>query len=101
MYAETPGVGRVLHASDERRRLGRKVGRAAFNRPRRREVGGEPLDAELMKPLRAGQVLQPVVAEVAEAETVALREQVARGLGDEHLAAVGSRGDAGGAMHAP
>jgi hypothetical protein len=53
-----------------------------------------------METLRAAEILEPVVAEVAESQPVgALGEQVTRGLGEENLPAVCRRRHAGGPVH--
>jgi hypothetical protein len=61
-----------LFASEEGRRLGRKVRRAALERPRRRKIGRYPGDAELVEALRPAEVLEPVLSEVAEDEPAEL-----------------------------
>jgi hypothetical protein len=86
--------------ADERRRLSREVRHAAFDRPRGRELGDEPLPAELVQALRPSEVLQPVVAEVAEGEAVeVLGKEVARRLREQDLPAVARRSHAGSPVH--
>ena len=68
-------------SADERGRLSREIRHAALDRPWGREIDRESLDAKLVQALRPGEVLQPVVAEVAEGEAVeVLGEEVAGGL---------------------
>ena len=76
-------------AADERIRLGREVGRPVAQRRQRREVGREALDDQLVEALRAGQVLEPMVAQVVHLE--ALVQQRPGGLREQHLPAVRGR----------
>jgi hypothetical protein len=70
------------------KRLG-YAGRFVVQPPRvqRGEVGRKALDLELVEPLRAGHVLQHVLAQVANLDAVV--EERSRRIRQEHLAAVG------------
>ena len=57
-------------APDQRRRLDGQVRRPVLERPQRRELVRQPGDHELGEPLRARQVLEPVLAEVAQRDAV-------------------------------
>ena len=74
-------------AADERSHRRRQVRRAHGQRPRRRE-GRRPLpvDHQVEEPLRGGEVLQPVLAEVIGGRL--RRQHRPRGGGDQDLAAV-------------
>lgn len=59
----------------------------------------ETVGYNLKEPLRSGEVLQPVLPDVAERHALGRVEQVARRLRDEHLAPVRRRTDTRSAMH--
>ena len=87
-------AGRLLElgvAPDERRQLGRQVVRPGVERPERREVGRQAVGDDLDDAHRRAQVLEPVLAEVAQRDAVdrAVHEQVAGQAGRQDLAAVG------------
>jgi hypothetical protein len=82
-------LAELLLPPDERRRLhGQRRLVEALQR-------GEPTLAELVDPLRRGQVLQPVLAEIEQLVRV---DELARRLRDEHLPAVADGGDPSGAV---
>jgi len=98
---ELVDLGHLPLAADEGRRLDREVGRPVVERPQRRKVAGQGRIDELEEMLRLGQVLQSVVAEVAEPDAdVLVLEQIARRVRDEHLAAVAGGADARAAVDA-
>src|SRR4029077_2922433 len=70
-----------------------------LERPQRRELARQPGDHELGESLRARQVLEPVLAEVAERDAVRklVLDQLARRLREQRLAAVRGGADPGGA----
>ena len=72
------------------------IGRVVLKRLQRRELGLEPGNHELIEPLRLGQVLQAVLAQVAQ--LVAPQQGGGRS-GDQHLPAVAGRGDPGRSVH--
>jgi hypothetical protein len=80
----------LILAADERRRLHRKIRLVQALERRKRIV------AELVDPLGRAQVLQPVLAEIAQRIRAA---QIARRLRDEDLTAVACGSDASGAVH--
>ena len=83
-------LGELVLAAEERRRRDRQV--RAVQALERREV----VVAELVDPLGRGQVLQPVLAEVAQPSVLDERRGGGR---DEHLAAVAAGRDARRAVH--
>ena len=83
-------LGDLLRPPEERRRRDGEV--RLVQAPER----GEVVVPELVDALGSGEVLEPVLAQVAE--PVSAHEGRGRG-GDHHLAAVGAGGDPGGAVH--
>ena len=67
----------------------------------RREFRRQTVDDELVEVLRTVEILEPVLAQVDECDPVGqgVCNELASRLGDEDLAAVRGRGDAGRAMH--
>ncbi len=91
---QPPGLRQLPTPPDQRRQPGGEV--VPSDGPKGREVGGEPLDLELEDPLGLGEVLQPVLPQVADLHL--LRQACQRrvgGLGEQDLPAVAGRGDAG------
>ena len=78
MREQLGGLVELGVAPDERRQLGRQVVRPGIERPQRREVGRQPVGDDLEDPHRRAQVLEPVLAEVAQRDAVdrAVDEQV-------------------------
>ena len=91
------GLGELALAPDEGVRHRGEAREPVVERVQRRELVRQAVDLELVELLRAGQVLQHVLAEVAELD--ARPEQRARGLRDEHLAAVAGRHHARRVVH--
>ena len=106
LAAADPGHDRahVVVAADHpvggRRQSARTAGRRL--RARRGEPRCELIGDDLVEPLGAVQVLEPMLADVVERDADAGAQlgddELARGAGDEHLAAVRGRADARGAM---
>jgi hypothetical protein len=98
---QRPRPRQLPRTADERRRLHRQVRRPVLERPRRRELRAQTTRQQLVDPLRLREVLQPVLAQVAQRQLGQRRlvQQLARRLREQHLTTVGSRPDAGGAMH--
>ena len=71
------GLVELLVAADERRELGRQVVRPGVERSQWREIVREAVDDELGEALGGAQVLQSVLAEIAEGDAVG------QGPGDE------------------
>ena len=84
-------------AADQQRRLHREVRRPALERAQRREGLPEPVFDELVEPYRPAEVLQPVLAQVTDGVLVA--DEVAGGLGEQHLTAVPGSADPCGPRH--
>ncbi len=81
--------------SDQRAQRRRQTTHRPPGRPKGRKIGREPIDDELVEPLRALDVLQPVGAEVAQIDPLrklVLYERSGR-TRDQHLPAVGSTGN--------
>ena len=97
---ELDDLRQLALSADQRRRLGRKVGRPVLERCERRKLALEAFRHELEDPLRPAQVLQPMLAEIAEGELLweIVLDELSRRLRDEHLAAVACRGNAGAAV---
>ena len=91
--------GHLALAADQRRGLDGQVRRPVLERAQRRELVRQPVDHELREPLRPRQVLEPVLAEVAQRDPVGqlVLDQLARRLRDQHLPAVSGRADPRGA----
>jgi hypothetical protein len=83
--------------TDQRRWLGREVGRPVFERCQRGEVTLESVADELKDPLRPAQILQTVLAEIAQDEFLGqvVTDQLSRGLRDKHLATMPCGGNPG------
>ena len=79
----------LRRTADERRSWQREILHARLDRLEQREVGGEPVDLELVDALRRAQVLEPVHAQVAHNRV----HERARRLRQEHLPAVADGGD--------
>jgi hypothetical protein len=92
---ERDDICQFLLPADHDRRLRGEVRRSVVERRKRWKLAAKPLCEELEDSLRLCQVLQPMLAQVAQSEP--LRQfslhELARGLRDEHLAAVTGRGD--------
>ena len=87
-------------AADEWAALERQVVRPGAQAPQRRELRRQAGDDELEDALRARQVLQAVLAQVTRARSLRqlpLDQHPCR-LGEQHLAAVAGRAEAGGAV---
>jgi hypothetical protein len=67
---EGHGLGHLPLAPDKWRQLRRQVRGPRFKRLQRREVAHEPWNQELEEPLRVSEVLETVLAEVAQAYRV-------------------------------
>ncbi len=93
--------GQLALAPDQRRGQDGQVRGSVLERAQRRELARQPLDHELREPLRPGQVLEPVLTEVAQRDPVRqlVLDQLARRLRDHHLPAVTGRADPRGARH--
>ena len=91
----------LLLPADQRRRLHGEVRRPVLERARRRELGVEPVDHELREPLRPGQILEPVLAEISHRDALGqlVLHELARRLREQHLPAVAGRADSSGARH--
>ena len=78
------------------------VGGGRVGRPQRRELRRQAVDVELVDALRAVEVLEPVLAEVADAQPrqLVVLEHGRGRLREQHLAAVAGRHDARRAVHA-
>jgi hypothetical protein len=101
LLQQRPDLGDLLLPADEGGELHREVAGPGVQRPRRREVGREALDQQLVQVLGHGDVLQPVVAQVAEGGPLrqGLLHQPPGGLGDQDLPAVAGSSDPGGPVH--
>src|SRR5215218_4480849 len=77
-------------AADERAHLQRQIAGALSNRAERREIGWQLGMGELVDHFWAGQITQPELTQLLQPEpaTQIARNQVACGLGEEHLPAV-------------
>ena len=82
-------LGELVYTPEKRRRRNREV------RPIEGFQGRKSLLAQLIHPLRRGQILEAMLAEILQ--SIGLHERGRRG-GDEHLAAVSGRCDPGGAV---
>ena len=81
-------------ATEERRRLSRKVRRPVVERSKRRKLREQAVDDQLVETLRLAEILEAMQAQVGEREArPAAVEELARRLRDEHLAAVRRRTD--------
>ena len=89
-------LGQLGVATDERRQLGRQVVGMGVGRPRRGELGRQPVDDDLDQVDRRQQILEPEGAQVPQRDVgrQVRRQQPARRLGHEDLAAVGHCRDA-------
>jgi hypothetical protein len=87
--------------ADQRRWLNGQIRWPRVERVERREVLFQPRGDELEDPFGSGEISQPVWAEVAQVDVLErfFRQQVVRGLRDEHLPAVRRGADAGGPVH--
>ena len=88
-------------AAEEGGQLGRQVVGDRVQRAQRRELVRQALDHEHRQLLRAREVLEPILAELAQAHAIGQRglRQHPRGGRDQHLAAMAGAGDARHAMH--
>ena len=71
------GLGELALAADEGVRHRGEVGEPVVERVQRRELGGQAVELELVELLRAGQVLEQVLAEVAELDVLPSSARVA------------------------
>jgi hypothetical protein len=94
---EPPDLGDLLLPAHERGELHGEVVPPGVQRPGRRELGREPVDHQVVQVHRQGDVLQPVLPEVPERRSLrqGVLHQHPGGVGDDHLPAVGRRGDPG------
>ena len=83
-------------AADQRCRLHREVRWPDLERAQRRKVVAEAADDELREPLRPRQVLEPVLAEIAQRDALGQvsLDEVTRRLRNYDLAVVAGRSDA-------
>ena len=88
-------------APDEAGQLHRQVVGDGVQAAERGEVGGQAGDDQLEDPLGAAEVLEAVLAQVAQRDARGERvaHEQARRLGEQHLAAVAGAGDARRAVH--
>ena len=88
-------------ASHETGELDREVVRAGIHRPEGLELGRQPVGHHLEDPLRPGQVLQPVLAEIPERDALGSRrlDQGSGGRGGHDLSPVAGSGDPGRPVH--
>ena len=98
---QPPDLGDLLLPAHERGELPRQVVAPGVQRPRRREVGPEPLHHQVVQVLGQGDVLQPVRTQVPEGHPFrqGMRHQPPGGVGDDDLPAVAGRGDPGRPVH--
>ena len=88
----------LAFAAHERREVRGQVRRPRLSRVQRAELGGvAPVAHHVKEPLRAGEVLEPVLPEVLDLRVVV--QQGARRGRDQDLAAVGGRPHPRGAVH--
>ena len=90
------GLGQLGVATDEGRQLRRQVVGVGVGCPRRRELGRQPVDDDLDQVDRRQQVLEAEGAQIPQHDAgwQVRRQQPARGVGHEDLAAMGHRRDA-------
>ena len=89
-------LGQLGVATDEGRQLGRQVVGMGVGRPRRGELGGQPVDDHLDQVDRRQEVLEAEGTQIPQRDVgrQVRREQPACRIGHEDLAAVGHRRDA-------
>ncbi len=101
MLADEPGDLRQLPLPpDERGRRERQIVGPGVQRSDRRELGLESLDVELPDPFGRGQVLEPMLGQVAKAHALGqiLSHEDACGIGQQDLPAVSGGRDPGGTV---
>ena len=98
---EAVRLGQHRLAPDEVGQLHRQVVGRRIKGPQRRELVGHAADDELADALRPGEVLEAVLAQVAQRRAFGqgARDQRAGRVGQDHLAAMSRAGDARRAVH--
>src|SRR6202030_3972770 len=89
-------VGQFRGPPEERRQLQRQIVLADVQRLQRGKISWEPVDLQLVEMLGAGKVLQPVLAEVADADARGKRrgDEPVDAVRNDYLPAVSTGGDA-------